>query len=104
MAGSIICMPRKEACFGSHFRTSVKTVQGMCSERKMRFLGHSAFAVEHMLLHNGKHPQLPSQRSEYFMGILNGEIIDDGTLQKRDSGLKEKKIFFLVGSIYQIVN
>lgn len=59
----------------------------------MRFLGHSAFAVEHMLLHNGKHPQRSSQQSEYFiMDILNGEIIDDGTLQKRDSGLVE--IFF----------
>lgn len=58
----------------------------------MLFLGHSACAVEHMLLHSGKHPQPSSQQSEYFMDILNGEIIDDGTLQKRDSGLKE---FFL---------
>lgn len=65
----------------------------------MRFLGHSAFAVEHMLLHNGMHPQLSSQQSEYFMDILNGERIDDGTLQKRVSGLKEKKIFLLVAFI-----
>lgn len=78
----------KEACFGSHLRTSVKTVQGMCSERKMRFLGHPAFAAQHMLLHNGKHP-LPSLRgSEYFMSLLNGEIIDEGTPGKSAIGFR----------------
>lgn len=76
----------KEACFGSHLRTSVKTVQGMCSERKMRFLGHPAFAAQHMLLHNGMHPPPSSRGSEYFMSLLNGERIDDGTPEKSAIG------------------
>lgn len=76
----------KEACFDSHLRTSVKTVQGMCSERKMLFPGHPAFAAQHMLLHNGIYPQPSSRGAEYFMSLLNGEIIDDGTPEKSAIG------------------
>lgn len=68
----------------------------MCAERKMHFLGHSAFAVQHMLLHNGMYPQLSSQGSECFMDILNGEIIDDKHWRREPLALK---FFFLVALI-----
>lgn len=58
----------------------------------MHFLGHPAFAAGHMPLHNGRYP-LPSLRgSEYFMSLLNGEIIDDGTPEKSAIGFST--IFF----------